>query len=142
MGYAWATVHGRTVVQKYEGYAKWEALRDIVRRRSDRLVFGSGDIWSAEDIFAMIDFCGVHAVSVARGCIGNPWIFRQAREMMAGRPPVGPSIAEQRETLLAHYRFSEIIHGARRTSRHMRKFGIKFAQHHPYAQQVKSAFIR
>ena len=62
--------------------------------------------------------------------------------MMAGRPPVGPSIAEQRETLLAHYRFSEIIHGARRTSRHMRKFGIKFAQHHPYAQQVKSAFIR
>ena len=38
LGYAWATVHGRTVVQKYEGYARWETLRDIVRRRPDRLV--------------------------------------------------------------------------------------------------------
>ena len=142
MGYAWATVHCRTVEQKYLGPGRWEFLRDLVSRRPDRVIFGSGDIWTVLDIFRMMDMCGVHGVSVARGCIGNPWIFRQAREMMAGRPPVGPSIAEQRETLLAHYRFSEIIHGARRTSRHMRKFGIKFAQHHPYAQQVKSAFIR
>lgn len=141
MGYAWATVHGRTVVQKYEGYAKWEALRDIVRRRSDRLVFGSGDIWSAEDIFAMIDFCGVHAVSVARGCIGNPWIFRQARDLMAGVTPRKATLAEQRQALLDHCRFAETIHGERCAGRRMRKFGIKFAASHPRSQEVKAAFI-
>ena len=142
IGYAWATVHCRTVAQKYHGPGRWEFLRDLVRRRPDRLVFGSGDVWTVLDIFRMIDMCGVHAVSVARGCIGNPWIFRQARDMMAGRVPMGPTIAEQREVLLSHYRFSEVIHGARRTGRHMRKFGIKFAQHHPRAMEVKGEFIR
>ena len=141
LGYSWATVHCRTVEQRYHGPGRWEFLRDLVRRRPDRVIFGSGDVWTVLDIFRMIDMCGVHAVSVARGCIGNPWIFRQARDMMAGRPPVGPSIREQREVLLAHYRFSEVIHGGRRNSRHMRKFGIKFAQHHPSAAEVKRDFI-
>ena len=142
LGYAWATVHCRTVEQRYVGPGRWEFLEDLVRRHPDRLVFGSGDIWTVLDIFRMMDMCGVHAVSVARGCIGNPWIFRQAREMMAGRPPLGPSVAEQREVLLAHFRFSEVIHGERRTGRHMRKFGIKFARHHPEASAVKADFIR
>ncbi len=44
----------------------------------------------------MLAYTGVHAVSVARGCIGNPWIFRQARQMLAGEPVTGPTIAEQR----------------------------------------------
>ncbi|MHC4833816.1 MAG: tRNA dihydrouridine synthase, partial [Planctomycetota bacterium] len=87
LGYAWATVHGRTVVQRYLGPSRWEILADIVRRRPDRLIFGSGDVWTAEDVFLMLEHTGVAAVSVARGCIGNPWIFRQARELMAGRPP-------------------------------------------------------
>ena len=99
MGYAWATVHCRTVEQKYLGPGRWEFLRDLVRRRPDRVIFGSGDVWTVLDIFRMIDMCGVHGVSVARGCIGNPWIFRQAREMMAGRAPIGPSIADQRALL-------------------------------------------
>jgi tRNA-dihydrouridine synthase len=141
-GYAWSTVHCRTVEQRYTGPGRWEFLRDLCDRHRDRVVFGSGDIWTVLDIFRMMDACGVQGVSVARGCIGNPWIFRQAREMMAGRPPVGPTIAEQREVLLQHYRFSEVIHGARRTGRHMRKFGIKFARHHPRATEVKADFIR
>ncbi|MBM4099503.1 MAG: tRNA-dihydrouridine synthase family protein [Planctomycetes bacterium] len=142
LGYAWSTVHCRTVEQKYHGPGRWEFLRDLVRRRPDRVIFGSGDVWTVLDIFRMIDVCGVQGVSVARGCIGNPWIFRQARDMMAGREPMGPSVAEQREVLLAHWRFSEVIHGERRTGRHMRKFGIKFAQHHPHAMDVKRDFIR
>jgi len=141
LGYAWTTVHGRTVVQKYEGYAKWEVLRDLVRRHPDRLIFGSGDIWAAQDIFAMLDFAGVQAVSVARGCIGNPWIFRQARDLMAGRPVRQPSLEEQRQALLRHCTFAETIHGERSAGRRMRKFGIKFAAHHPDPQPVKDAFI-
>lgn len=142
LGYAWSTVHCRTVEQKYNGPGRWEFLRDLVRRRPDRVIFGSGDVWTVLDIFRMMDMCGVQGVSVARGCIGNPWIFRQARDMMAGRVPMGPGIAEQRDVLLAHWRFSEVIHGERRTGRHMRKFGIKFAQHHPHAMDVKQDFIR
>jgi tRNA-dihydrouridine synthase B len=141
LGYLWCTVHCRTVQQKYAGPAKWEFLRDLRRRHPDRLFFGSGDIWNVEDIFAMIEFTGVNAVSVARGCIGNPWIFRQARQLMRGEDPTAPTLAEQRQTLLDHFNLSVRLHGERAAGRMMRKFGIKFARHHPDAQRVKTAFI-
>jgi tRNA-dihydrouridine synthase B len=141
LGYAWATVHGRTVVQRYLGPSRWEILADIVRRRPDRLIFGSGDVWTAEDIFLMLEHTGVAAVSVARGCIGNPWIFRQARELMAGRPPRRPTIGEQRDALLEHFRLAVVLHGERLASRTMRKFGIRFAAHHRESEVVRKAFI-
>lgn len=141
LGYLWTTVHCRTVQQKYLGPAKWEFLRDLRRRHPDRLFFGSGDIWTVEDIFAMLEFTGVSGVSVARGCIGNPWIFRQARELMRGEVPKTPTLAEQRQTLLDHFNLSVRLHGERAAGRMMRKFGIKFARHHPDAERVKSAFI-
>ncbi|MCE9618290.1 MAG: tRNA-dihydrouridine synthase family protein [Planctomycetes bacterium] len=142
IGYAWAVVHARTVLQKYQGFARWEVLRDLVSRRPDRIVMGSGDVWSAWDIFHMLHLCGVHAVSVARGCIGNPWIFTQARDLMAGRTPRLPSLAEQREALLQHCQFAQTIHGERNAGRRMRKFGIKFAAHHPSELEVKNDFIQ
>ncbi len=141
IGYAWAVVHARTVLQKYQGFAKWEVLTDLVARRSDRIIMGSGDIWTAADIFHMLHVCQVHAVSVARGCIGNPWIFTQARDLMAGKSPQLPTLAQQRAALLQHCQFAQTIHGERNAGRRMRKVGIKFAAHHPQELAVKSAFI-
>jgi tRNA-dihydrouridine synthase len=142
LGYAFVTVHGRTVEQKYVGPSKWPFLRDLVRRRPDRLIFGSGDVWSAEEIFKMLAYTGVSAVSVARGCIGDPWIFRRARQLMAGETPTAPTIAEQREVLLQHFELSCAVNGEKKAGPMMRKFGIKFAQHHPRARDVKQAFCR
>jgi len=141
IGYAWATVHGRTVEQKYVGPSRWTFLRDLVKSRSDRLIFGSGDVWEVHDIFRMIAYTGVHGVSVARGCIGNPWIFRQARQMMAGLVPAAPTIAEQRDVLLQHFELSVAVNGEGAASRLMRKFGIRFAQHHPRGEEVRVRFI-
>ncbi|MFG0331145.1 MAG: tRNA dihydrouridine synthase [Phycisphaerales bacterium] len=142
LGYSWATVHGRTVEQKYIGPSNWEFLRDLCSRHPDKVIFGSGDIWSALDIFRMIEYTGVKAVSVARGCIGNPWIFRQARQLIAGSKPTEPSIAEQRDTLLAHFELSVAEHGEQLAGRLMRKFGIKFSARHPQGEEVKMRFIR
>ena len=146
MGYAWATVHARTVEQKYIGPSRWDVLRDIVQRRPGRLIFGSGDVWEVADIFRMLAYTGVTAVSVARGCIGNPWIFRQARDMLASREPAPPTVDEQRRVLLEHFDLALAAnHRMRRaeefTSRTMRKFGIRFAQHHPEAEAVRRRMI-
>ncbi|MFM7480176.1 MAG: tRNA dihydrouridine synthase [Planctomycetota bacterium] len=142
IGYAWATVHCRTVRQKYLGPGRWEFLEDLTRRRGDRVIFGSGDVWTVSDIFAMLDQCGVSGVSVARGCIGNPWIFQQARAMMAGLEPQPPSLMQQRAALERHFELASILYSDAATSRRMRKFGIKFAAHHPRADEVKADFIR
>ncbi len=146
MGYAWATVHARTVEQKYIGPSRWDVLRDIVQRRPGRLIFGSGDVWEVADIFRMLAYTGVTAVSVARGCIGNPWIFRQARDILAGREPAPPTVEEQRRVLLEHFDLALAANTRMRraeefTSRTMRKFGIRFAQHHPEAEAVRRKMI-
>ncbi len=141
LGYAWATVHARTVEQKYIGPSRWPFLKDLCSRHPDKPVFGSGDIWDAPDIFRMIAYTGVVGVSVARGCIGNPWIFRQARQMLAGQTPTKPTLAEQRAVLLDHFEISRTINGEKAGGRMMRKFGIKFAQHHPDPDAVKQKMI-
>lgn len=148
IGYAWATVHARTVEQKYVGPSRWTFLRDLVARHPDKLVFGSGDVWDATSIFRMIAYTGVRAVSVARGCIGNPWIFRQARHLMAGEAPIAPTIAQQREVLLEHFSLAMKVNEGLRirraedyTGKTMRKFGIRFAEHHPRREEVRKGFI-
>src|SRR5262249_47431484 len=111
LGYAFTTVHARTGQQKYMGPSRWEALKDLVARHPGKLIFGSGDVWEVEDIFRMIGYTGVSGVSVARGCIGNPWIFRQARQMMRGEAPTKPTIQEQREVLEEHFKLSVRVSG-------------------------------
>ena len=141
LGCAWATVHARTVEQKYKGPSRWPFLADLVRRYDDRIIFGSGDIERAEDIPAMLEQTGVHAVAVARGAIGNPWIFRQARRLLAGEDAAFPTIAEQASVLRAHFELSAALHGESGASRMMRKFGIRFSEHHPQSDAVRAAFI-
>lgn len=94
----------------------------------------------------MISYTGVSAVSVARGCIGNPWIFHQARELMAGRPALRPPSPSNARVLREHFELSLVVNrGMRRgdeaTSKLMRKFGIRFSQHHPRAEEVRQRMI-
>ena len=142
LGYCWATVHGRTVEQKYVGPSKWTFLKDLVNARPDRVILGSGDVWNAQEVFRMLAYTGVHAASVARGCIGNPWLFKQARDLMAGREPQAPTLEEQRDVLTQHFELSVAVNGERAAGLLMRKFGIKFAQHHPDPKTVKSRFVK
>jgi tRNA-dihydrouridine synthase len=146
MGYAWATVHARTVVQKYVGPSRWTFLRELRQRHPDKIILGSGDVWEVRDIFRMLAYTGVSGVSVARGCIGNPWIFRQARQMLAGQEPTPPTLMEQRRALEEHFQLSlattrRFRHGEEATSRMMRKFAIRFSTHHPKAEEVRVRFI-
>ncbi|MHB1158261.1 MAG: tRNA dihydrouridine synthase [Phycisphaerales bacterium] len=145
-GFAGATVHGRTVAQKYAGPSRWAFLKELTKRyereaASGFHIFGSGDIFTPQSIFEMIEQTGVGAVSVARGAIGDPWIFQQARQLQLGRPIMPPTIAEQRAVLLEHFELSVKLHGEAAASRMMRKFGIKFSRHHPQADAVAKAFI-
>jgi tRNA-dihydrouridine synthase B len=142
LGYLWLTVHARSVEQKYLGASRWSFLKDLVIARPDMLIFGSGDIWCAADIFRMMEQTGVHGVSVARGCIGNPWIFQQARALMDGKEPALPTLMQQRSALLEHFSLSTSLHGEKAASRMMRKFGIKFSQHHDNAEEVRMRFIQ
>jgi nifR3 family TIM-barrel protein len=88
-GYSAIRVHGRTVEQKYQGPACWKSIREVKRRYPDRTILGSGDVFTAEDAVRMLRETGVDIVWIARGAIGNPWIFQHARALLALSPSPG-----------------------------------------------------
>jgi len=141
LGAVAVTVHGRTVRQRYEGVSSREFLNEVKRHAGNRTVLGSGDLFAARDCLDMLQETGVDGVSVARGAIGNPWIFQQARALAAGTVLPPPSLYQQRDVIAEHYCLSEEIYGPLRCCRVMRKFGIKYARLHPKAQEVRDAFV-
>ncbi|MEW4487488.1 tRNA-dihydrouridine synthase family protein [Thalassoglobus sp. JC818] len=139
-GLASVTVHGRTVEQKYRGPSSWEFLKQVKEFAGDRAVLGSGDLFSAEDCVAMIRETGVDGVTIARGAIGNPWIFQQSIELWKhGTPPEPPSVFEQREVLQQHLSYAmELIPGS--AFGIIKKFGFKYARLHPLEIEIRKAF--
>jgi tRNA-dihydrouridine synthase B len=141
LGVAAAAVHGRTVRQRYEGASSWEFLRELKQHAGSRTVLGSGDLHTAQDCLEMMARTGVDGVTAARGAIGNPWIFAQARALADGRPASPPSLGQQRRVLAEHYRLAEEVYGPRRCPQVMRKFGIKYSRLHPRGDEVRAAFV-
>ncbi len=128
-GCSWITVHGRTVRQMYSGKANWELIAEL----NDELeipVLGNGDIFEAEDGLERMHRAGVPGIVIGRGCLGNPWLFRELKALFDGEPPpakpgVEETVAMVREhfqLLLAHYGESE-----RAAILRMRKFGSWYA---------------
>jgi tRNA-dihydrouridine synthase B len=141
-GVAGVTIHGRTVQQRYVGPSRWAFLQEVKQLYPNRVILGSGDLFTAEDCLRMIDQTGVNGVTVARGAIGNPWIFSQALALARGEPLPTPTLGEQREVLRDHFRLAEELYGADHCGPLMRKFGIKYSARHPRPLEVRAAFIR
>lgn len=77
------TMHPRTRAQGYEGRSNWDYLSELVELVNHRIpVFGSGDIFKPEDAKKMLEQTHVDGVMFARGAMGQPFIFRQTRELL------------------------------------------------------------
>jgi tRNA-dihydrouridine synthase B len=87
-------VHGRTKQQAYRGEANWDAIAEI-KAALTIPVIGNGDVRVVADIDKMINYTGCDAVMIARGAIGNPWIF-------SGLDRADVPNEQVRETMLAH----------------------------------------
>lgn len=88
------TLHPRSRAQMFNGKANWQQIARL--KQSIRIpVIGSGDLFSADDCRRMLTETGCDGLMVARGALGNPWIFKQTIELLEGKP-VTPVTADQR----------------------------------------------
>ncbi len=143
IGVAGVCVHGRTVKQRYIGPSRWEFLKEVKEHIGDRILLGSGDLFTPQDCLDMIEQTGVDGVTIARGAIGNPWIFQQTMAIAEGKPmPDPPSLWEQREVIREHYILAEQLYGEKRVGQLMRKFGIKYSILHPLHEEVRAGFVK
>jgi len=142
VGVSAITVHGRTVKQRYVGPSQWSFLERVKRHVGDCTILGSGDLFSAESCLRMMQETGVNGVTIARGCIGNPWVFEECRALAQGEPlPDPPSISRQRDAISWHWQQTVDHYGTHMAGAIMRKFGIKYAEHHPLSREVRDAYI-
>ena len=142
-GLAAITVHGRTVEQRYVGPSNWDFLRQVKDHVGDKVILGSGDLFEAQDCFDMMRQTGVDGCTVARGAIGNPWIFQQVRAIARGElMPPAPTIHEQREVIREHFSLAEQLYGTDRCAMLMRKFAVKYSASHPSHDDVRQAFCK
>ena len=81
------TIHGRTRAQMYTGSADWTLIGEVKRNPRIHIpIIGNGDITSPEDAERAFDDYGVDAVMVGRATFGRPWIFKEMRDYLDGRP--------------------------------------------------------
>ena len=96
-------VHGRTRTQMYSGKADWDIIRDV--KQAVRVpVIANGDVFSAENAVKILEYTGADMAMIARGAMGDPWLFEQAASLLDGEDvPKHPPIGKRAETALRQF---------------------------------------
>jgi tRNA-dihydrouridine synthase B len=106
-GLTWVAIHGRTRAAGYSGLADWDFI-ESVKAVSPIPVIGNGDVNSAEMAVRRLRTTGVDGVMIGRGCLKNPWIFREARELLSEHLTSGAGDLDlQARSITENLRFQE-----------------------------------
>lgn len=94
-------VHGRTKAQGYSGDADWDMIRQLKEHVSIPIL-ANGDMFTAKLAMQAIEQTTCDGILIARGALGNPWIFSQLEELLAGKPATPISIKERVRVIKNH----------------------------------------
>ncbi len=121
-------IHGRTREQYYSGKADWDIIR-AVREEIDIPLIGNGDVLSAEDGIRMLEETGCDMVMVARGALGNPWIFRELLALWKyGEKVDKPSDKDRIQMLIKHLDGLIDLKGERNAVMELRKHVVWYTK--------------
>ena len=116
------TIHGRTRLQGYRGQVDYNIIRKV-KESLNIPVIASGDAFSPSLIKKLFDETGCDGVAIARGALGNPWIFRATAEYMKnGITPLNPDILEKTQTMKKHLALNTQFYGEEKGVMLFRKF--------------------
>ena len=122
IGVAAIAIHGRTRAQGFTGQVSLDGIRQVVEAVQRIPVVGNGDIRTIADAARMFEVTGCPAISIGRGALANPWIFRQLVEWEAtGQCSPPGSFDDRLQLLRRQFAYFEEQQGTDRGIRLFRK---------------------
>jgi nifR3 family TIM-barrel protein len=138
-GLSWVAIHGRTRAAQYTGKADWDYICEV-KAASPLPIIGNGDIASAAIAVERLKASGCDAVMIGRGCLKNPWIFAEAKKLLAGdTTPVKRDFMAVFERL-DHHLSAHL--NERMLILQLKKFAMWFSAGYPNASQLRKAIFQ
>lgn len=109
-GAALVTIHGRTKTQGYSGVADWKMI-GRAKARVSLPVLANGDIHSPEAAVEALRVSGCDGVLIARGALGNPWIFARIAAALNGSSLPEPTMTERLAVIRDHATLHQAQYG-------------------------------
>jgi tRNA-dihydrouridine synthase B len=135
-------VHARTRQQFYSGKADIDIIKNV-KKSVDIPVIGNGDIYSAPDAKRMFDYTAVDAIMVARGSMGNPFLFKQIDEYLkTGEQTYFPSVSEKMDTLLLQAKMMVEQKGEHLAIIQLRKHASWYIKGMKHAAKMREMLVR
>ena len=119
-GVDYVILHARTRSQQYSGKANWDDIRKLKEALSIPVV-ANGDCFSVEDYIKIIKTTNADGVMIARGAMGNPFIFRQIKDYLKGEKIKDPTYDDILDTIKRQYDLSLTYKEERLVINQMRK---------------------
>ncbi len=145
-GAAMLTLHARTRAQGYAPFADWTTLRTLkeycTNNGYDVPIFGSGDLFHAEDAKRMLQETGIDGIMFARGAIGNPFIFSQARDILEGREARIISCEQRVATIVRHLDLMIAHYGEKSACTQMRKHTCAYLKGIANTASIKMEIVK
>lgn len=122
VGVAAVIIHGRTRSQGFKGEVDLEGIKRVVEAVQRMPIIGNGDVRTIPSADRMFRETGCAAVSIGRGALGNPFLFRQlASWAETGEPGPEPTFAERVDFLERHFRGLAEMRGPHQACLQIRK---------------------
>lgn len=130
-------VHGRTRQQMYEGKADWDIIRQV-KEAVNIPVIGNGDVFTPEDAFRLKEISNCDGIMIARGSMGNPWIFKQIQRRLKGERVLEVTPQEKIDMCLRHYELAIKNDGEYKAIREMRKHASWYLKGLPRSSEIRN----